>query len=370
MPDFSAQSYNQSALIYYNTNITNPGIFIEWDRNNVSGVYSYKILSSSYFDGTYAEIDEVLWPINEYVDTAGTPTSYYKIQEISSADNTTVLATSQPIAGDELLVKSSLRFELEHLLNVPIYDEEVLFDRGRTKATVAYPFWNYFPRPQVRITSYSDEGDRDALEILSEYSPVYTTINATYDPIEYNRDGNTVALTDGKNYPYGLLVKYDYYGNIYFVDTSGNPVAIKSYDTVFCTYNVKAFTSQHMNSCMYMALQAVNSQPGSAKYCSLSSMPFYYDPAIIYGACYYLLRSMLVSLTQRQRKLLFEDPDASMFANIKEAAGMYKEEFDKLLEKLPISSYPGIRGIVVPEFNMPGGRSRFFRYIWNLGTGG
>ena len=29
-----------------------------------------------------------------------------------------------------------------------------------------------------------------------------------------------------------------------------------------------------------------------------------------------------------------------------------------------------VRGIVVPEFNMPGGRSRFFRYIWNLGTGG
>ena len=113
MPDFSAQSYNQSALIYYNTNITNPGIYIEWDRNNVTGVYSYKILRSDYFDGTYSLIDTVLWPINEYVDTGGTPSSYYKIQEISSTDNTTVLSTSQPIAGDELLVKSSLRFELE-----------------------------------------------------------------------------------------------------------------------------------------------------------------------------------------------------------------------------------------------------------------
>ena len=81
MPDFSAQSYNQSALVYYNTNITNPGIFIEWDRNNVSGVYSYKILRSAYFDGTYSLIDTVLWPINEYVDTGGTPSSYYKIQD-------------------------------------------------------------------------------------------------------------------------------------------------------------------------------------------------------------------------------------------------------------------------------------------------
>jgi pyruvate/2-oxoglutarate dehydrogenase complex dihydrolipoamide dehydrogenase (E3) component len=46
------------------------------------------------------------------------------------------------------------------------------------------------------------------------------------------------------------------------------------------------------------------------------------------------------------------------------------EEFEKMLEKLPIATYPGIRSVVVPEFNMPGGRSRFFRYIWNIGTGG
>jgi hypothetical protein len=49
---------------------------------------------------------------------------------------------------------------------------------------------------------------------------------------------------------------------------------------------------------------------------------------------------------------------------------MYKEDFDKMLEKLPIATYPGVRSVVVPEYNMPGGRSRFFRYIWNIGTGG
>jgi hypothetical protein len=48
---------------------------------------------------------------------------------------------------------------------------------------------------------------------------------------------------------------------------------------------------------------------------------------------------------------------------------MYKEDFEKMLEKLPIATYPGVRSVVVPEYNMPGGRSRFFRYIWNIGTG-
>ena len=55
---------------------------------------------------------------------------------------------------------------------------------------------------------------------------------------------------------------------------------------------------------------------------------------------------------------------------IKHKIFLYKEDFEKMLEKLPIATYPGIRSVVVPEFNMPGGRSRFFRYIWNIGTGG
>jgi hypothetical protein len=45
---------------------------------------------------------------------------------------------------------------------------------------------------------------------------------------------------------------------------------------------------------------------------------------------------------------------------------MYKEEFDKQLEKLPIARYPRIGTITVPEFNLPGGRSRFFRYNFNI----
>jgi hypothetical protein len=90
----------------------------------------------------------------------------------------------------------------------------------------------------------------------------------------------------------------------------------------------------------------------------------------VYGAAYYILRSLLVSLTSRQRRLLIEDPDAKITDDLRQSATMYKEEFEKLLEKLPIAFYPGIRSVVVPEFNMPGGRSRFFRYIWNIGTGG
>lgn len=366
MSEINAFSYSQSPLVFYNTSTTNPGVYLEWERYNTTQTVNYIIYKSDSFEGPFTEYVTIAYPTNEYVDTGGSPQSWYRVEEVDI--NNQRLNISQPFGGDELLIKSSLRYELEHLLNIPIFDEEVIFHRDRSRASCAFPFWNYMPKPEIRITGYSNEGDRESMIPLSEVTPIFKTINATYDPIEYSRDGNVVEYANGNNYPDGLMVKYDYMGQMYFIDTAENPVSIHPFDTIFATYSVKMFTSQHMNSALYMALQTINSQPGASKYQSVASAPYYYDPAIVFGACYYLIRSLLVSLTGRQRRLLLEDPDAKIVEDLRNTANMYKEEFEKLLEKLPIARYPGVRGIVVPEFNMPGGRSRFFRYIWNLGT--
>ncbi len=353
MADFNASSFTQSELVFYNRSAGTQGIYIEWERYTGSGVSVYNIYRSEYFDGNYELIDAVVFPKNEYVDKTGKPSYYYKIEEVGGTGYTVSYSTSAPISGDELLTKSSLRFELEHLLNIPIYDEEVLFNANRTSASVAFPHWNYSPRPQVRITGASNEGDSEPMKFLSEYDPIYTTLSGTAS----------------SSYPQGLKYKTDYNGNIYFLKADGTPQSIQSYDTVMVSYNIKMFTSQHMNSALNMALQSVNSQPGSSKYQSVASAPFYYEPALVIGASYYLLRSLLVSLTGRQRRLLLEDPDAKIVDDLRQSATMYKEDFEKQLEKLPIARFPRITTIVTPAFNMPGGRSRFFRYIWNLGTG-
>jgi hypothetical protein len=58
-----------------------------------------------------------------------------------------------------------------------------------------------------------------------------------------------------------------------------------------------------------MALQAINAQPGTSKYTSVGMAPFYYDAALITGATYYLLRSLLIQLKNREFKLLIADPE-------------------------------------------------------------
>ena len=385
MSDFSQQTYTQSQLVfgnniaigstiaqasylYFSLANPHPGIFLEWERSGAIGVSYYRIQKSSIFDGTYETVSVVPFPFNEGVDANGSPSDYYLIQELDG--NGGILTTSGPIVGEELLIKSSLRYELEHLLNIPIYDEEVVFRKNRSIGTVAFPYWNYNPRPDVRISGYSNEGDVDPMIQLSETTPIYRTINASYNPVIYNRDGVKNEYSNGNNYSNGLKYKCDYKGNVYFINNSGLPVEIQPYDTVLVSYTVKMFTTEHMNSALNMALNSINSQPGATKYPSVVSAPYYYEPALVFGAAYYMIRSVLVQLTNRQRRLLIEDPEASFIDQLRQTATMYKEEFEKLLEKLPISRYPGVRSISVPEYAMPGGRSRFFRYIWNLGTAG
>lgn len=342
----SINSYNESPLYFYNTSFTNPGIYIEWERITSSGVDVYTIQRSDYFDGNYVDIANVIYPMNEYVDVSGRANSYYKVIEKDSLES--VLSTSQPFSGDELLMKSSLRYELQSLLNVPIYDEEIIFSGDRTRASVAFPYWNFFPRPELRITGFSEDGNRDPMITLSENSPIYKTKNGA------------------NNYPAGLKFKTDYMGNIFFLDASDAPTQVHQYDTILASYSIKLFTGSHMNHALHMALQSVNSQPGSSKYSTVTSAPYYYEPALIIGASYYLLRSLLTSLTQRQKRLLLEDPDAKIIDDLRNTTTMYKEEFEKMLEKLPIARLPNTRTITVPEYNMPGGRSRFFRFAFNI----
>ena len=66
--DFSAQSFNNSNLVYYNSQPSFPGIFIEWERSGAQNVAFYKIQKSSNFEGTYTTIATVAFPANEGVD--------------------------------------------------------------------------------------------------------------------------------------------------------------------------------------------------------------------------------------------------------------------------------------------------------------
>lgn len=345
-----AQSNGDVPMVYYNMS-SRPGVYIHWDRTLGVPPAFYQVLRAEQFDGNYTTIASLMYPANEYVDTNGHPSFYYKIREIDAGN--VVVSTSQPMIGDELLILASLAFQIKDLLRVPVYDEEITFKANRTSAVLTFTNWAFWPRPEIRISGPSNQGDRDAWQILDENTPIFTTVNGS------------------DNYPNGLKFKLDYQGKIYFTDQNDQPQRVQNADSILASYNVRLFSGSEMNDSLNMALQAINSQPGSSKYRTVASCPLFYDAALISGASYYLLRALLTGMTQREKRYLLQDPDSGAYDTIKElreTAKMYQDDFKEFLKTVPIASYPRITAIVTPEYYLPGGRSRFFRQIWKGGA--
>lgn len=302
-------------------------------------------------------------PLNEYIDGQGNPADVYYIVQ-TNLDYSSVVPIP-PTIGDELLIKSSVLYELNALLRVPVYDEEPLFGYNRLSAQLAYGDIVTDPAPQVRITCSTNNGQRSPMFILNPYTGFYNSLDQSLsDPFD-------IPSTLQNNYPNGLFYRFTNQGVILFFDSLGNPVSVQEYDTILVTYYVKMFTNTQINNALYLALQAINAQPGTNKYSSVAAVPFWYDQALVSGATYYLIRQLIVGLNQRERRLLVMDPESGSFdavANLKTTADMYKEEFFELLKKLPIAVRPVMGTITVPEYAMPGGRSRMFRQLWKQGA--
>lgn len=351
---FSILEYPNSNWLDYMSSAANPGVYLTWERRSTSPVAFYQILRGPTIDGTFSTIATVPFPAFEYVDTNGNPSHYYKIKELSP-DNST-LSLSGPIMGSELLIKASLMFQVRELMNIHVESEEAIFEHNnRSSCRFVHKYWNSYPRPEIRISSSSSEGDGEPFLHLDDLTPVYQTISGAE-----------------QNYPDGLKYVTDYNGRIFFKTASDNNVEIQPYDTIYASYWVRLFSGSQLNDALYMALQAINAQPGTSKIPTVGTAPFYYDAALITGATYYLLRSLLVQLKSREFKLLLQDPDkegGDIFSQLKEDARMYKEDFDEFLKKIPIAKYPTSKTIVTPEYMLPGGRSRFFRAMFK-GMGG
>jgi len=347
------------------TNYEGNGIFISWQpiSTDLSAIDHCSIKRSGYQNGTYEEITTIDFPQDYYVDGDGSLDSYYIIEERNASD--IVLATHHPLWGDELMLRSSVAYELSWLLNVPVYQERLSFANDqRTKAKItAWGSINYWPRPKVYITGTQNDGDREPYILIPQKGA--TNIDTQ---IDFADDGVTWADTQTPDYD-ELEWYPDYNGYIYFVDTDGNPVSIKRADEVLIDYTFKAVSTTEINNAIYTTACDITAQAGvdksySANPGTIGNIPRYWDAALVDGAAYRILRRMALSLNQTERKLPFrdwssdgDDPARRMLEMAKE----YGEKFALEKKEIATAKYPNIRIIVGQEMQMPGARNRFFR---------
>jgi hypothetical protein len=364
-----------------------PGVYLSWDRltSNDFGLYAspvageqvvqriYSVSKSPQINGNFIEIARLNVPDNEYLDEFGRPGYYYKITllevDLSNA-NETVIATSSPISGDEQLIKTSIAYEIKHLMDIPVYDDELVFNYDRTSARLGYDMMVYNPRPQIRISAKSNDGFEESFKIidfvngLSYNDLVVSNTNANY----------TVTTPSGTQAIDTLFYDLKQDGSIYFMGQySGNryPVAIPVYDTVYASYRVKMFSNTEINDALYQALQYINAFPGSPKFPTVASTPYYYEQALVTIATYFLLRRLMNRLTVREIRLLLGDlgdtGGNSYTAGIdllKENMNNYKDQMEDMRKGAAYAFYPRIATYSTELYQLPGSRSYLFRSMF------
>lgn len=146
---------------------------------------------------------------------------------------------------------------------------------------------------------------------------------------------------------------------------------LSSYDIINADYTFRWFSDEQLDRFLSNALHIVNLYPAASSY-SLINVPDRFIPIILYGAAKDALRELLLCLQFQQPQQVFGGADAAQkaFSNIETLKKNYEGEFKELLEQKKLGPYPSIRAVVAPEYTLPGGRSRWFRYLFNNGGGG
>lgn len=158
-------------------------------------------------------------------------------------------------------------------------------------------------------------------------------------------------------------IEIDYFKGRVSFDTP-----LSSYDKVFAQYNFQWFSEDDLNQFLLTAIRNFNTFPPQTTY-SFSTLPDTWRGVVMYGAAIDAIREMLMCLQFQEPRLIFEDADRA-FQNLETLKKNYEDMWSKLTENKKLGPYVGLtKTIVVPEFTLPGGRSRWFRHVFKSGIG-
>ena len=157
----------------------------------------------------------------------------------------------------------------------------------------------------------------------------------------------------------------DYQGNIYW-DGLMAPE-----DSIATAYNFAYFSQQELLSFLRFGLQMMNGlPPASSAYPYLETAPYQWDAGILLYAAILALKRLIFGLNFQEKRVIFGRPEDAQNAQAKfqELYSSYTETFTEFGKNVKTRKLPGIAMFVTPEYTLPGGRSRWFRYLYKNGS--
>jgi len=228
---------------------------------------------------------------------------------------TTSTISGSPYSDKISLIRKSLEYHISCAQNIPVYDEEGRICEDSRSVRFNFPRWN-----QNHLT----------------------------------RIYRNQKLVTG-----GISINY-FKGEVIFEE----PLH-EDYDVVNADYNFRWFEDEALDRFLSNALHIVNAYP-PVGHRTLVSIEDRYLPSVLYGAAIDALRQLILCLQFQEPKEVFGGEEGA-----KNAAGAFdtlkqnfEKSFENLLEQKKYGPYRGLTKMnTTPEFTLPGGRSRWFRYM-------
>jgi len=202
--------------------------------------------------------------------------------------------------------------------HIPIYWEQMMRTSDPKRFNAAYKNWNKDPKPMVRV------GD---------------------------------MLVDSGWYT-------DYDGNIFF---EGD---VPDADHISVSYNFSWFSQEELISFLNAAMGQLNALPPAENYRTVDNTPPYWDYGIILGAAIHALRRIVLGMQFQERAIIFAEDGSEGGGGVSSKQSVFEslyKDYQAVWDEMAAGikkALPGAGFIVTPEYTLPGGRARWFRYLF------
>lgn len=266
----------------------------------------------------YDYVIPLTMPVNTYTiyitgTVLGVPTAMSVYLQVLPAGSPTPASASQKAIG---LVAALADRYLECAMHVAVNRELGRKNRDGTKVTFSWPYWN-----------------------LSNH-----TIFLNDEQIE---TGYTIDLDTA-------VVTFD--------------IPLHETDRVDASYNFRMYTQNQLLGYISDAIGQINAEPPQDRAYTVDTFPDTFVGILMQGAAANALQKMLWCINFQPTQTIFGGGEFAQNASNNFRA--LKENFEKRFteDKKTLKTkgpYPKISAIVQPEYTLPGGRSRWFRYLFS-----
>jgi hypothetical protein len=273
-----------------------------------------------------------------------------------------------------------------------VFDWDVPLDQTPGRYTVTWNY-TYLGTPGTSVQSFVVSADatdttlysgtlvlmRESLELMV---PACSSIPVYNQPARTSLDKRTYRFSKGNWNPFrgvtvyrnkevvadGLTIDYNK-GAVTF------DMTLTDVDTVHADYNFRWFEDIQLDRFLSTSIHVFNSYPPQKPIYGLGTLPTQHYGAVLMGAAVGLIQALMFDINFREPAKYFDDPSEKgrsgrVFQQLEALKKNYEELWMKMLEQKKLRPYVGLtKQIVTPEYTLPGGRSRWFRYLFSGSAG-